>query len=95
MSVPSISLPDRPRRHPDCAFRSVGDEGGLVVIPGRAVVQVLNPVGAQVYSLLDGSRTVEEIVAAVTAEFDVSEEQAAQDVRLFLGELAANGMLGS
>ncbi len=95
MTVPAISLTDRPRRHPDCAYRAIGNEGGLVVLPGRGEVKVLNPVGVHVYALLDGNRTVEEIVAAVTAEFDVSAEIATEDVRGFLGELAANGMLGS
>ena len=94
MTNTSISLSDCPRRHPDCAYRAIGDEGGLVVLPGRGEVKVLNPVGVQVYSLLDGEHTVEEIVVAVTAEFDVSAETARDDVRGFLGELAANGMLG-
>ncbi len=94
MTAPSLSLTDRPRRHTDCAYRAIGDEGGLVVLPGRGEVKVLNHVGVRIYSLLDGSRTVEEIVGTVTAEFDVSAETAREDVRGFLGELAAHGMLG-
>ncbi len=83
----------KPRRHPDSAFRPIGDEGGLVVLPGRAEVKVLNPVGIKVFSLLDGTRTVEQIAEAVTAEFDVEREQALQDVREFLDELSQQGML--
>ncbi len=43
----SVNSDSNPRRHPDTAFRPVGDEGGLVVIPGRSEVKVLNPVAMQ------------------------------------------------
>jgi hypothetical protein len=95
VSADTIPLPDRPRRNADCAYREIGDEGGLVVLPGRSEVKVLNPVGLRIYSLLDGTRTVEEIVDAVTAEFEVPEDAARKDVQEFLGELAAHGMLGT
>ncbi len=94
MTAPANSLSDRPRRHPDCAYRAIGDEGGLVVLPGRGEIKVLNPVGVEVYALLDGSHTVEDIVAAISDRFEVSAETAREDIRVFLGELAANGMLG-
>ncbi len=35
-----------PKKHPDSAFRAIGDEGGLVVLPGRAEVKVLNAFSA-------------------------------------------------
>jgi len=86
-------LDSNPRRHPDTAFRPVGDEGGLVVIPGRSEVKVLNPVAIKVFAMLDGSHTVEAIVAAVTDEFDVDDQQASTDVHAFLDDLSANGLL--
>ena len=82
-----------PRRHPDTAFRPVGDEGGLVVLSERSEVKVLNPVAIKVFGLLDGEHSVEQIASAVVEEFDVSEEQALQDVNAFLAELKTNGML--
>ncbi len=84
---------ERPRRHPDTAFRQVGDEGGLVVLPGRSEVKVLNPTGIAIYRLLDGTHTPEEIARAVTEEFEVSGERALEDVRTFLEDLERNGML--
>lgn len=84
---------ESPRRHPDTAFRSVGDDGGLVVLPGRSEVKVLNPVGIKIFSLLDGNHSRQAIAEAVAAEFDVTPEQAMDDVREFLDELAADGML--
>lgn len=82
-----------PRRHPDTAFRRIGDDGGLVVLPGRAEVKVLNPVGIAVFSLLDGSRDVDALAASVAEEFDIELDQAREDVIAFLSELQGEGML--
>ena len=87
------SLTSRPRRHPDTAFRQVGDEGGLVALPGRAEVKVLNPVGIAVFSKLDGTRDVDALAAAVAGEFDIELSQARTDVIAFLDELQGAGML--
>jgi hypothetical protein len=82
-----------PCRSPDGAHRSIGDEGGLVVLPAKAEVKVLNPVGTIVYGLLDGKHSVDEIVSAVVAEFEVKEEDARRDVEAFLEELDSEGLL--
>jgi len=82
-----------PRRHPDTAFRQIGDEGGLVVLPGRAEVKVLNPVGIAVFSLLDGSRDLDTLAATIAEEFEIELEQARDDVATFLAELQREGML--
>lgn len=86
-------LVDHPRRHPDLAFRQIGEEGGLVVLPTQAVVKVLNPVGTAVFSLLDGSRDLDQLAAAVADEFEIDLDQARQDVVAFLTELQREGML--
>lgn len=82
-----------PRRHPDTAFRQIGDEGGLVVLPGRSEVKVLNPVGIAVFSLLDGSRDLDTLAATIAGEFDIELDRAREDVVAFLGELQREGML--
>jgi hypothetical protein len=82
-----------PRRDPSTAFRKVDDDGCLVVVPGQATVEVLNPVGGKIYSLLDGEHTVDDIVRELVAEFDVSEEQARRDVDAFLNDLRERKML--
>jgi len=88
-----VTASRKPKRHPDTAFRQVGDEGGLVVLPGRSEVKVLNPVGIKIFSMLDGTHTGEEIIQAVQEEFEVTEEQAREDLSRFLEELDRNGML--
>jgi len=83
------------RRHPDCAFRQVADEGGLVVLPGQAQVKVLNDAGITIFSLLDGKHSSQEIARRVAEEFDVPEKQALADVEAFVAELAKHGMLAA
>jgi hypothetical protein len=82
-----------PRRHPIASFRQMGDEGGLVVLPTRSEVKVLNPVGVKIFSMLDGTHSEERLAEAVAEEFEIGLEQAREDVGLFLGELRRNGML--
>ena len=81
------------RRDPTTAFRSVADEGCLVVVPSRATVEVLNPVGGKIYAMLDGTHTADDIVRAVMEEFEVGEEQARRDLHEFVSELRAKGMV--
>ena len=90
-----LSSNANPRRHPNTAYRSVGDDGGLVVIADQAQVKVLNPVGIKIYSMLDGEHTEDEIVRAVTDEFDVSLDEATTHLSEFLAELKSNGMLAA
>ncbi|HEX5045409.1 MAG TPA: PqqD family protein [Candidatus Polarisedimenticolaceae bacterium] len=64
-----------------------------MVLPGRAEVKVLNPVGIRIFGLLDGAHTVGEIADVIAAEYEVSEGEARDDVRAFLDQLDAHGML--
>ena len=82
-----------PRRDSTTAFRSVADEGCLVVVPSRATVEVLNPVGGKIFSMLDGTHTEDDIVRGVMEEFEVGEEQARQDLRDFVSQLRSKGMV--
>lgn len=88
-----ISAQTRPKRHRDSAFRPIGDEGGLVVLPDRAEVKVLNPVAISIFSMLDGEHTVQQIAESLSNEFDVEVETALRDVQVFVGELRENEML--
>lgn len=82
-----------PRRHPLVSFRPMGDEGGLVVLPTRQKVKVLNATGIKVFSMLDGTHSPAQIARAVAEEFDVTLQRAERDVRVFLDDLGRNGML--
>jgi hypothetical protein len=93
LSTDRPEFPEYPLRDPDTAHRPIGDDGGLVVVPSEATVQVLNPVGSKVFSMLDGKHSHDEIVAAVVDEYDVTEAVARKDLEDFLAGLKAKGML--
>src|SRR5262245_11602755 len=50
-------------------------------------------VGAAIWQCVEDQRTVAEIVAAITAAYDVSQSVAEQDVRRLLDELAAEELV--
>lgn len=65
----------------------------VVVLPEKGEVKVLNEVGAQIWDLADGSRSVREIVAAVSAEFAAPPATIEADTLKFLAELQQKGLL--
>lgn len=79
------------------AVRAFMDE--FLVIPvanpekGDAKMAVLNPVGEFIWTCLGDFCTFEALVTAVTGEFEVSAEVAAEDIREFLLELQKHSFL--
>ena len=71
----------------------MGDDGGLVVVPAAAAVQVLNSAGSRIYGLLDGKHSQDEIVRTIVDEYDVSEDVVRSDLQSFLAGLDVEGML--
>jgi hypothetical protein len=53
----------------------------------------LNAVGARVWSLIQESRTVEEIRDTIVAEYDVEPPRCEDDIVALLEELAAEGLI--
>ncbi len=44
----------------------------------------LDPVGAKIWALLDGSRSVDELCQALTAQYDIDPDTCRHDVQEFL-----------
>jgi hypothetical protein len=55
-------------------------------VSDREVVRV-NEVGARVWQLADGSRSLRAIAHEITVEFDVTDERALADAKSFVAEL--------
>lgn len=64
------------------------DTEALVVDVKTGVLYPLNGVAARIWQLCDGERTLDEIVAALAAEFDAEEATIREDARRFVDELA-------
>lgn len=83
------------RLNPALVFREDND-GGLVFDPDTGDVQVLNETASFICTLLDGTRTADEIVAAVLLEFEVEDATAAgADAQQFIEALLSRSMAQS
>jgi Coenzyme PQQ synthesis protein D (PqqD) len=65
----------------------------VIVLPDQAKVKVLNEVGARIWELADGSRSVAEIVAQITSEYQVEASEAQDDTLAFIDDLVERDML--
>lgn len=79
-------------RNPNAAYR-LYDGQATVVLPERAEVSVINPIGSLVWERLDGSRTLGEILKMVLDEYDVTPERARADLFEFVAALHEHGMV--
>lgn len=59
----------------------------VLVLPLQGKVEVLNAVGARIWQLLDGNRSLQEIASMLSVEYDVTLTQAEQDVEEFVQHL--------
>ena len=73
--------------------------GETIIVPIKSGVgdlnsiYTLNEVGSRIWQLIDGARTAGQIAQAITEEYDVTMEAAAQDVTELLGALEAEGLI--
>jgi hypothetical protein len=77
---------------PGVACRQIDGEVLLVDLK-RSTLQVLNPVGARLWELIDGRRTVADLAEALIAEYAVGLAQARADVQMFCEDLLRRNVL--
>jgi len=71
--------------------RKIADE--VVLVPIRRKVEeveclyTLNEVGARIWELIDGDRSLEELRDAIVEEFEVSETEAQEDLAVLIEQL--------
>lgn len=69
------------------------DQEAVLVYPQQGRVRVLNAVGARLWALADGRRSIADLVDTIVAEYDVAEERARADVLAFCADLVRRGVL--
>jgi len=85
-----LSLDDVLAPAPGVLFRPSGEEL-VVVLPAEGRFFVLNRTGAQVFQMIDGSRTLGEIAEAMSQEYQIPPERAGQDVLTLAEKLLERG----
>jgi len=87
-----FTLKSCPQPKSDIVGRNVDNEA-VLVLPQEGQVKVLNQVGARIWELLNGKRTVGEIAAILSQEYAVSQAIAENDTLEFLNDLWEKNML--
>ena len=85
------------RRIDDVVCRRVGTESILVPIRQNVgdldYIYTLSDVAARIWELLDGTRSLGAVIAAICDEYDVSREQATADVVELVSDLEGVSLL--
>ncbi len=80
------------RRLGDVRFRAVDDET-VVIRQEAAEALVLNEVAGRILDLVDGQRTVAQIIDQLLEEFEVATADLTADVHSYLQELVETGVV--
>lgn len=83
---------DCPERNPTLAWREIDGEA-VIISPEDSHVHELNETASVIWKNADGKHTVEEIAAAVAADYDVPVPVAQRDVQELISALSEKGLL--
>ena len=59
----------------------------VLVLPQKGQVKVLNEVGARIWELIDGKRSIGEIAQLIHGQYEVDQQQAETDIMEFISDL--------
>jgi|SRR5438093_10847649 len=86
------SLDSRLTKNAHIPWRLIDGEAILLDREEGEVIR-LNPVAAEIWATIDGTRTVAEIVAHICSTFEVSERRARKDAEQFIKILLRHDLI--
>ena len=90
-----ISMETKLTVNPNMVLREEEDECALLFDPDSGSVSVLNLTAATVWKLLDGQRTLSEVMEVLRGEFENMDSNAEDQVLKLIQELRRTGALGT
>lgn len=69
------------------------DHEAVLVLTSKAQIKVINEVGARIWRLADGSRSVAQIAEQICWEYNIQLEEALHDTVEFIDDLVERGIL--
>ena len=84
----------KPIANPVVVLREEFDDWAVLFNPDTADSVGINPVGVEVWKLMDGRRSVAEIVTEVRQKFSDVPETAYEELAGFVNQLAEAGFVG-
>ena len=85
---------DRPIANPVVALREEFDDWAVLYNPDTADALGTNPVGLAAWKLMDGKRSVGEIVSEIKDRFTDTPDEAGRQIAAFVDTLSAKGFIG-
>jgi len=83
-----------PIANPDVVLREEYDDWAVLFDPETANAVGINPVGVAIWKLLDGQRSLDQIVTVIGEQFDDVPGSVADEVRAFVERLSDGGFIG-
>jgi SynChlorMet cassette protein ScmD len=84
-----------PIPNPVAVLREEFDDWAVLFNPDNGEAVGINPVGVAVWKLMDGQRSVEEIIGQISDQFDKVPSTVGEEVRAFLTQMTEQGFVGS
>ena len=88
-----------PSRSPSVVTRKTGNEYVLVPVTNNIAdmtsVYTLNETGTFIWELIDGKKSVEDLIKAVIDKYDIDKETAARDVFSFIDNMSSYLVISS
>ena len=83
-----------PVANPLVVLREEFDDWAILFNPETADAMGINPVGVAVWKQLDGSHSIEEVVAGLGERFAEVPDAAGKDITAFVNQLVELGFVG-
>jgi SynChlorMet cassette protein ScmD len=85
---------DKPIANPLVVLREEFDDWAVLFNPDTAYAAGTNPVGVALWKLMDGRRSIEDIVSKIKNSFEDTPDAAFKEIAAFVDTLAENGFVG-
>jgi SynChlorMet cassette protein ScmD len=89
-----MNLSDKPVANPVVVLREEFDDWAVLFNPDTAGAVGTNPVGVAVWKLMNGKRSLEEIVTHIKEEFDDVPGSVDEELTDFVASLTESGFVG-
>ena len=89
-----MQLTDRPVINPVVVLREEFDDWAVLFNPDTAAAIGINPMAVMIWKRLDGTRTLQDVVAAIEQDYADVPGSVANDVVTFVDQLTQQGFVG-
>lgn len=87
----NLELSQKITRHSDMLSAEIGGEAIMMSIENGAYFG-LNPVATRIWDLIEQPKSVAALIQTITDEYEVSSEQATDDVQVFVADMIERGI---